>query len=103
MNEEDNKLNMYCVSSDKKMHTFKYQIIDAYKDELIEEGVIKSKPRDSFIVKDVKADDKTLLVIKYEDENGNSYINHFHTHIIDIDLFRYLDAIKKYHLFEEKK
>ena len=100
MNEEDGKLNLYCVSSDDKPHTLKFQVIDAYKNELLELGTIRTKPRDSFIIKDVKADDKTLLVILYTDEKGNSYVNHFHTHIIDIDSYQYLDAIKRYKLFD---
>ena len=94
--EEDGFLNLYCVSNDKKKHTLNYQIIDAYNDKVIDEGKVISKPRGSFMVKNVTADKKTLLVIKYKDEKGREYINHFHTNIIDIDLHKYIRGMRMY-------
>ena len=98
MNEEDDELRLYCVSSERYKKKLSYEIIDAYNDTLVDKGEITTKPRDSFIVKNIKADDKTLLIIKFKDEKGNEIINHFHTHIIDIDLYKYINAMKKYGL-----
>lgn len=100
--EDNDELQMYIVSSDAKPHKLSYQIIDAYSHTLVEEGTIETKPRNSYKAKTVKADDKTLLVIKYKDEEGNEYWNHFHTHIIDIDLYKYRDAMKEYNLIKER-
>ena len=101
MNEDPDGLNLYVVSSDKQKHTLNYIIINAYTDELVDEGVLKTKPRSSYIVKKLNAPDKQLLIIQYKDEKGNDYVNHFHTKIIDIDLYKYVDAMSKYGLLEK--
>ena len=97
MNEDPDGLNLYFVSEDDKKHRYTYEIIDAYQDKLIDSGSFVSSPRDSIKIKKVNAAEKTLLILKYKDERGKECTNHFHTHIIDIDLFKYLDAMKKYY------
>ena len=99
MNEDPDGLNMYCVSLDNEKHNLEYQIIDAYQDKVLYRGVVTTKPNSSFIAKKIKISDKTLLIIKYKDERQHEYINHFHTKIKDIDLYKYIDAIKRYNLF----
>ena len=99
MNEDPDGLNMYCVSLDNEKHNLEYQIIDAYEDKVLYRGVVTTKPNSSFVAKKIKISDKTLLIIKYKDEKQHEYINHFHTKIKDIDLYKYIDAIKRYNLF----
>ena len=62
--------------------------------------MVISEPRASFKIKSIKADYKTLLIIKYKDEKGVEHINHFHTHIKDIDLNTYMDATRKYKIID---
>ena len=100
MNEDKDGLNLYCVSSNDKKHTLSYEIINAYTDEVIEKGKVKTKSRDSFVIKPLNLEKKTLFVIKYKDESGREYINHFHTTILDIDLYKYKNAMKKYGLMK---
>ena len=100
MNEDEDALNLYCVSSENIDHKITYQIIDAYQDKIIDEGEIISKHRNSFIVKNIIANNKTLLIIKYVDESGNECINHFHTNIIDINFKKYVRSMKKYGLLK---
>ena len=101
LEEENNKLNLYWSSLDSTSHTFKYQIIDAYNNEkIIDEGVVTTQGHSSQLVKAIKADYRTLLIIKYVDETGKEYINHFHTHIRDLDFKKYKDAINKYDLLK---
>ena len=99
MNEDPDGLNMYCSSLDDEKHILEYQIIDGYQDKVLYRGTVTTKPHSSFIAKKIKVSDKTLLIIKYKDEKQHEYLNHFHTQIIDIDLYQYLDAIKRYNLF----
>ena len=98
LNEDKDGLNLYCVNNKNTSEEISYEIIDANNGQVIDDGVVKTKPRDSFIVKTKKADNKTLLIIKYKDKKGNDYINHFHTHIIDIDLYNYINLMNKYNL-----
>lgn len=102
MNEDSDGLNLYLVSSENKKHNISYEIFDGYTDEKITSGIVDSRPRDSFIVDKINVDRKTLLIIKYKDESGKEYINHFHTKIIDIDLYDYLKAMEKNGLIDEE-
>lgn len=98
INEDLDGLNLYCVSSEKDVQKLSYEIIDGYTNKTIDKGVVVTKPRSSFVVKKIPDVGKTLLVIKYQNETGEEFINHFHTKIIDIDLFAYANAMKKYKL-----
>ena len=100
MNEDEDGLNLYSVSSDRRKHHLTYELIDGYTGKFIDGGALNTISRGSYIVKKIDADYKTLLIIKYKDEKGNEYINHFHTHIIDIDFNKYVNAMKKYGLFK---
>ena len=37
---------------------------------------------------------------EYVDERGNEYINHFHTHVRDLDFKKYKNAIIKYGILQ---
>ena len=42
--------------------------------------------------------EKTLYLIKYTDENGQSYLNHYHTDIAGIDYDKYVKTMERYGL-----
>ena len=99
MNEDKgDKLNLYVVSSENKEHHIKYEVVDAYKNEVLLKDEAVSIPHSSRILREIEADEKTLLIIKYIDESGNEYINHFHTHIKDLDFNKYIETMKKHKL-----
>lgn len=98
LNEDKDGLNLYCVNNKNVSEEFEYEIFEAKTGKVIDKGNVKTKKRDSFIVKTIKAEPKTILIIKFEDKKGNEFINHFHTNIIDIDLFDYVETMKKYNL-----
>jgi len=102
MNEEDDKVSLILSSSIEKPHTYSYEIYNAYEnDKLVMSGSCKSIFNESVVVtKFEEPKDKALYIIKYVDENGKKYINHFHTNIINIDFNKYTSSMKRWGLFK---
>jgi len=102
MNESSNDISLIISSYLEKQHTYKYEVFDAYNnDKKVLMGKAVTNFNESIVLETIKKPkDKTLYVIKYTDENGKVYFNHFHTEIINIDLKKFTSAMRRWGLLK---